>query len=123
MTNTNKEMTKAQALALAIELLQNVEGATDEMFDNLNKIQNDLNRKRKTSPKVLEQRAEDERTILDILDGFNAPATAVEIIKEGGLDIEEYSSSKVVSILTRLIKDGKVVKTTEKKKSYYAIVR
>lgn len=123
MANTNKEMTKAQALALAIELLQNVEGATDEMFDNLNKIQNDLNRKRKTSPKVLEQRAEDERTILDILDGFNAPATAVEIIKEGGLDIEEYSSSKVVSILTRLIKDGKVVKTTEKKKSYYAIVR
>lgn len=123
MVNTNKEMTKAQALALAIELLQNVEGATDEMFDNLNKIQNDLNRKRKTSPKVLEQRAEDERTILDILDGFNAPATAVEIIKEGGLDIEEYSSSKVVSILTRLIKDGKVVKTTEKKKSYYAIVR
>lgn len=123
MVNTNKEMTKAQALALAIELLQDVEGTTDEMFDNLNKIQNDLNRKRKTSPKVLEQRAEDERTILDILDGFNAPATAVEIIKEGGLDIEEYSSSKVVSILTRLIKDGKVVKTTEKKKSYYAIVR
>lgn len=123
MVNTNKEMTKAQALALAIELLQDVDGATDEMFDNLNKIQNDLNRKRKTSPKVLEQRAEDERTILDILDGFDNPATAVEIIKEGGLDIEEYSSSKVVSILTRLIKDGKVVKTTEKKKSYYAIVR
>lgn len=123
MVNTNKEMTKAQALALAIELLQDVDGATDEMFDNLNKIQNDLNRKRKTSPKVLEQRAEDERTILDILDGFDAPATAVEIIKDGGLDIEEYSPSKVVSILTRLIKDGKVVKTTEKKKSYYAIVR
>ena len=123
MVNTNKEMTKAQALALAIELLQDVDGATDEMFDNLNKIQNDLSRKRKTSPKVLEQRAEDERTILDILDGFDSPATAVEIIKEGGLDIDEYSSSKVVSILTRLIKDGKVVKTTEKKKSYYAIVR
>ena len=47
--------------------------------------------------------------------------TVTELIK-GIETIADYSNQKISALLSQLVKDGKVVRTVEKGKTYFALV-
>ena len=117
------EMTKAMAVEKALAL---VEGSDIQdkalIVECLGKVMADLSRKRKPSEKALKAKAEGRATVLDILGDVGKPLTAAGIVKEGELDIEEYSTQRVAYILSELVKEGVVTSAKEKGKTYYSLV-
>jgi DNA-binding transcriptional regulator GbsR (MarR family) len=56
-------------------------------------------------------------TIKDFLATVGTPLTVTEIVKQGGFDL---TNQKVSALLKKLVDNGEVVKTVEKKVSYFA---
>ena len=56
-------------------------------------------------------------TIKDFLATVGTPLTVTEIVKQGGFDL---TNQKVSALLKKLVDSGEVVKTVEKKVSYFA---
>ena len=61
-----------------------------------------------------------KETILEVLTGAETPMTVSEIIKAHA-ELVELSNQKVSALMTQLVNEHKVVKTTEKRKSYFSI--
>lgn len=59
----------------------------------------------------------------DILEGMveDERYTVTELIK-GNPKIADYSNQKISALLSQLVKDGKVTRTVEKGKTYFALV-
>lgn len=130
MTNTNKEMTKVEALEMAIkELTGNKKN--EALVDKLEKMKNQeeklASKKRKPSKTSLEVE-KDMTLIIDTLNQLGDKETAytgLEIAELVGSHFEDYTPQKLTSRLTRLVKDGKLEKvakaTNDKKKVGYKL--
>ena len=59
-------------------------------------------------------------TIVTILTEMGTPVTASSILTDNRIE-SGTSLPKVVSLLTSLVKEGKVVRTTDKRKAYFSI--
>ena len=57
------------------------------------------------------------KTIKDFLATVGTPLTVTEIVKQGGFDL---TNQKVSALLKKLVDNGEVTKTVEKKVSYFA---
>lgn len=85
------------------------------------------NKKASGSKKVNETAIANENLVYSALASVGTPITITDLIAKGGLDsIQNESgivtSQKVSGIMRKLVESGKVVKTTDKKKSYFSIV-
>jgi hypothetical protein len=63
--------------------------------------------------------------VLNVLAGASAPMSVAEVMSAVDTTFTEKgvvaSNQKVTSLLTKLLNDGKVVRTTEKKKAYFSV--
>ena len=60
--------------------------------------------------------------ILTALTTQDAPITVSELIKDSA-DLANFSNQKVSALLSKLVAENKVVKTVDKKKSYFAVAK
>lgn len=61
-----------------------------------------------------------KETILEVLAELNEPITVTDFLKADER-VAEYSNQKVSALMKQLVDAGKIVKTTDKKRSYFAI--
>lgn len=75
--------------------------------------------KSENSKKVAEQEKV-LSVVLESLESMGKPVTVTELLKASA-ELSEFSNQKVSAYLKKLVESGKVVKTVEKKVSYFSI--
>lgn len=92
-----------------------------EKFTNfINKKLGQLDKKNEANRVIKDADAALMNAILNVLRNAAEPMQAKEIFAVGNF-ITECSSNKLISMITKLVNAGKVVKTTEKRNSLFAI--
>lgn len=111
------KLTKKDALNF---VLTNCE-LPEEIADKLTAMVEQLNKKatgeRKPTKKQLES-AERGAKVAEFIENADEPMTATAIAK--AIFGEDATASKVTAHLTKLVKDGKVVRSEEKRVAYFA---
>ena len=121
-----KKMTKKDwfAMVLAVVEKSEVENKAD-MVEFINHEAELLNRKSGKSGQTKTQK-ENEILVEQVfvaLSEFDKPITVSEFMKESTHEVATLSNQKLSALLKKLVDSGRVVKTTEKKKSYFSVVR
>lgn len=83
--------------------------------DRIEKLSRKSTTKKPTKTQVENESIKD--TIIEVL-GEIAPATATMIATDPRVNV---STQKVTALLTQLVKAGEIVKTVDKKKSYFSL--
>ena len=121
---TNKKMTNAMALEIALEVLRetNAEKYT-EVIEKLDKMLVQVNKKSSANRKPTATQLENEglrEKIVEHLRNTGKRLTVSEMMKEiEGL--EELSNQRVTSLATFLYKEGKIDREVEKRKAYFFV--
>ena len=122
----NTKMTKKEKFAMVIALVESVEcGSKEEMLEFLNHEVELLEKKNSKSGQTKVQK--ENEVLLDQLEiameEFDRPVTVSEFMKESTHEIATLSNQKLSALFKKLCEDRKtVVKTVDKKKSYFALV-
>lgn len=106
-------MTYVDALNVAIEAVAN-----EEVIEKLTALKAQMGKKR-TSTKPTKTQVANEGIKADILEALTDEGVTVKTLL-GELE-GDYSSQKISALLRQLIAEGKVVKTIEKKVSYFSL--
>lgn len=122
---TNKDM--FGMIADAISEIENLD-YKEEMLDFIDKKIAQLDAKGKNKKETAAQK-ENKRLaeiIMTVLSGMEQPATATKILKEAQEQKVDdafvgMSNQKIAALLKLLVNDGKVIKTQNKKTSYFSI--
>lgn len=114
-----EKMTNAKAIAYVIENCT----VPQDVAEKLEKIKASYEKKssaerKPTATQIANEHLKD--VILEVLTEATEPMTVSEIIK-AHTELAELSTQKVSPQLAKLVDEKKVVKTTEKRKSYFAI--
>lgn len=80
----------------------------------------DKRKSSKKSKEAQEETLELQKEILETLDKIAKPATIAEMLETSEI-LEGLSSQKMTSLLTPLVKEDKVVRTKDKKKTYFSV--
>lgn len=124
MTN----MTYAQAIDNALEMINTALATDPSMWENLDvtrdklealKIQLAKRGASKTPTKTQKENEGVMETILDVLADNGDMMTVTEMLADDRL--KGYTNQKISALLRKLIEAKKVVKTMEKKKAYFAL--
>lgn len=118
MTKTTERMTNAKAIAYVIE---NCEVPT-EVAEKLEKILASYEKKSSAERKPTATQVANEHLkeiIVEVLTGAE-PMTVSEVIK-AHVELAELSNQKVSALMTQLVNEKVVVKTIEKRKSYFTL--
>jgi hypothetical protein len=121
-----KKMTKKEMFAMVIEVVNGVEVENrEEMLNFLNHEVELLNKK---SSKSGETKTQKENKVLmeqlkEALAEMITPVTISEFQEKSTHEIATLSNQKLSALLKKLVESEEVVKTSEKKKSYFALVR
>lgn len=120
-----KEMTKREKFNVAIEMAT---ANGNEMLVEFFKHEIELLDKKKSNgnTKANEKMEKSVELVYNALVSAGTPVSASELIAKGGLDELEnefgvVSAQKVSAYLNKLVAVGKVVKFTEKKKTYFKV--
>lgn len=119
---TNKKMTNAQALEIALEVLKETDAEKyTEVIEKLDKMLVQVNKKSSANRKPTATQLENEGLrvkIAEYLTNTGKRLTVSEMMKEiEGL--EELSNQRVTSLATSLYKEGKIDREVEKRKAYF----
>ena len=119
---TNKKMTNAQALEIALEVLKETDTEKyTEVIEKLDKMLVQVNKKSSANRKPTATQLENEGLrvkIAEYLTNTGKRLTVSEMMKEiEGL--EELSNQRVTSLATSLYKEGKIEREVEKRKAYF----
>lgn len=119
---TNKKMTNAQALEIALEVLKETDTEKyAEVIEKLDKMLVQVNKKSSANRKPTATQLENEGLrvkIAEYLTNTGKRLTVSEMMKEiEGL--EELSNQRVTSLATSLYKEGKIDREVEKRKAYF----
>ena len=119
---TNKKMTNAQALEIALEVLKETDTEKyTEVIEKLDKMLVQVNKKSSANRKPTATQLENEGLrvkIAEYLTNTGKRLTVSEMMKEiEGL--EELSNQRVTSLATSLYKEGKINREVEKRKAYF----
>ena len=114
-----EKMTNAKAIAYVIENCT----LPQDVAEKLEKIKASYEKKssaerKPTATQIANEHLKD--VILEVLTEATEPMTVSEIIKAHA-ELAELSTQKVSPQLAKLVDEKKVVKTTEKRKPYFAI--
>lgn len=122
----NKKMTKKEMFAMVIGVVNGAEVENKaEMLEFLNHEIELLEKKNSRSGQTKTQK-ENEILVGQLelaLAEFSKPITISEFMKESTHEVSTLSNQKLSALMKKLVEGGKVVKTIEKKKSYFSLVR
>ena len=121
---TNKKMTNAMALEVAIEVLK----ATDtekytEVIEKLDKMLVQVNKKSSANRKPTATQVENEELKEKILAHLATveKQTVSEMMKTIP-ELADLTNQRVTSLVTALYKDGKVNRIVEKRKAFFTLI-
>lgn len=121
-TNTNTaKMTYVAALTYALENCQMPEEVRDKL-DSLRAQQMKRNSADKKPTKTQQANANLREVVLNVLRETGSPMTVTEVFNAMSENPEVASTQKVSALMRQLLLEGKVVKTTEKRVSYFSAV-
>jgi len=129
-------LTQAQALELAIEIISNCPDSkvvelnedifieSHEVIDKLNTMLTSIkNKAHRPSKADTARQVENDKladVILETLMNSENPMTITEMQKSNA-ELAEYSNQKISAIIRKLVESAQVIKTVEKKKSYFSV--
>lgn len=116
----NKKMTKKEYFGVLREMvLDNAElvAFIDHEIELLNKKAS-----KGSQTKTQKENETIKETILAEMATFESAYTITDMQAKSGV-LAEYSNQKISALLKQLVESGAVVKTTDKKKSYFSIAR
>ena len=119
-TNTAK-MTYVAALTYALENCQMPEDVREKL-DSLRAQQMKRNSGDKKPTKTQQANANLREVVLNVLRNEGKPMTVTEVFNAMSENPEVASTQKVSALMRQLLLEGKVVKTTEKRVSYFSAV-
>ena len=116
---TNKKMTNAMALEIAIDVMKE-DNQYDEVVEKLQKILVQVNKKSSANKKPTATQLENEELKVKILAHLETveKQTVSEMMKAIP-ELAELTNQRVTSLVTSLYKDGKVDRIVEKRKAYF----
>ena len=134
---TNTKMTQVSALELAVEVITDVMNDTDpdlayyselsEAIVKLRGMAEKLAEKRSTPSKADKEKSAEHKAIADEI----ILVLSTEETVTNGMTVSEmqkasemlagYSNQKISAILRKMVDSGTIVKTVDKKKSYFSI--
>ena len=133
---TNTKMTQVSALELAVEVIENIIDGTPvnpaafnlpEVAEKLNGMAEKLAEKRSTPSKADKEKSAEHKAIADEI----VLVLSTEETVTNGMTVSEmqkasemlagYSNQKISAILRKMIDNGTVAKTVDKKKSYFSL--
>ena len=133
---TNTKMTQVSALELAVEVITNVMNGVDtdiasselsEAITKLSGMAEKLAEKRSTPSKADKEKSAEHKAIADEIilvlsteENVTTGMTVSEMQKASEM-LAGYSNQKISAILRKMVDSGAVVKTVDKKKSYFSI--
>ena len=133
----NTKMTQVSALELAVEVITDVMNDTDpdlayyselsEAIAKLSGMAEKLAEKRSTPSKADKEKYAEHKAIADeIILVLSTEETVtngmtVSEMQKASDKLAEYSNQKISAILRKMVDSGVVVKTVDKKKSYFSI--
>lgn len=118
----NKKMTNLVAMETALEIVRK-NGGSDELIEKLEKIRESFQKKKEEKKKTgtqVENEKLKESIVFFLTTSEGKKFTATELTKELAA-LAELSNQRVTSLLTSLVKDGKVERVVEKRKAYFFI--
>ena len=138
---TNTKMTQVSALELAVEVITDVmngvsgdlvsaEFSDDELSEAVVKLSGmaeKLAEKRSTPSKADKEKSAEHKAIADeIILVLSTEETVtngmtVSEMQKASDKLAEYSNQKISAILRKMVDSGTIVKTVDKKKSYFSI--
>ena len=133
---TNTKMTQVSALKLAIEVITYVMNGVDtdlasselsEAVAKLSGMAEKLAEKRSTPSKADKEKSAENKAIADeIILVLSTEETVtngmtVSEMQKASDKLAEYSNQKISAILRKMVDNGTIVKTVDKKKSYFSI--
>ena len=133
---TNTKMTQVSALELAVKVITNVMNGVDtdiasselsEVITKLSGMAEKLAEKRSTPSKADKEKSAEHKVIADeiilVLSTEETVTTGMTVseMQKASDKLAEYSNQKISAILRKMVDSGAVVKTVDKKKSYFSI--
>ena len=119
---TTSKTTYRSAVDFAIANLQD---APADVMDKLTALSASLEKKSGAERKPTANQTANEgykALIVDFLGNADAPQTVTDILK-GVPAFEGFSNQKVSALMTQLVNAHEVVKTTDKRRSYFALAK
>ena len=138
---TNTKMTQVSALRLAVDVITNVVNGVDteligsefsdteltEALVKLSDMADKLAEKRSTPSKADKEKSAEHKAIADeIILVLSTEETVtngmtVSEMQKASDKLAEYSNQKISAILRKMVDSGTIVKTVDKKKSYFSL--
>ena len=133
---TNTKMTQVSALEVAIEVITNVMNGVDtdlasselsEAVVKLSGMAEKLAEKRSTPSKADKEKSAEHKAIADeiilVLSTEENVTTGMTVseMQKASDKLAEYSNQKISAILRKMVESKSIVKTVDKKKSYFSI--
>lgn len=119
-----KKMTKKEMFAMVAKVVENSEVANkEEMLGFLNHEVELLEKKNSKTGQTKTQK-ENEVLMVQLLEAlaeFDKPITVSEFMKESSHEVATLSNQKLSALLKKLVDSKKVIKTVEKKKSFFSL--
>ena len=129
-------LTQAYALELAIQIIsecysdktielnEDISIDSNELIDKLNTMLTAIkNKSHRPSKADTAKQVENDKladVILETLMNSENPMTITEMQKSNE-ELAEYSNQKISAIIRKLVESAQVIKTVEKKKSYFSV--
>ena len=120
-----KKITKKEMFAMVAKVVENSEVANKA--EMLEFIAHEVELLEKKNSKTGQTKTQKENEVLmaqvlEALAEFDKPITVSEFMKESSHEVATLSNQKLSALLKKLVDSKKVVKSTEKKKSYFSLV-
>lgn len=121
-----KKMTKKEMFAMVIGVVENTE--VENKAEMLGFLTHEVELLEKKNSKSGQTKTQKENEVLLgqlelALAEFTRPVTISEFMKESSHEVATLSNQKLSALMKKLVDAEKVDKTTEKKKSYFALKR
>ena len=119
-----KKMTKKEMFAMVAKVVENSEVANKaEMLEFLAHEVELLEKKNSKTGQTKTQKENEVLMgqLLEALKEFEKPVSVSEFMKGSSHEVATLSNQKLSALFKKLVEAGKVVKTTEKKKSLFSV--
>lgn len=121
-----KKMTKKEMFAMVIGVVENAE--VENKAEMLGFLAHEVELLNKKSSKSGETKTQKENKVLmeqlkSALAEMSAPVTISEFQEKSTHEVATLSNQKLSALLKKLVESHEVVKTSEKKKSYFALAK
>lgn len=120
---TNKKMTNAMALEVAIEVLKATDTAKySEVVEKLDKMLEQTNKKSSANRKPTATQVENEKLKTAIVNSLatGSKMTVTDMMKNIP-ELADLTNQRVTSLVSSLVKEGKLKREVEKRKAYFSV--